>query len=49
MDFDSACKRLLLANSLFRTNNSIKDINISGIEHLTRKDIHKAKMMKVSF
>nr|WP_106782801.1 homoserine dehydrogenase [Lysinibacillus timonensis] len=42
--FDSACKILLLANSLLGTNYSINDIKISGIEHLTREDIHNAKM-----
>lgn len=42
--FDSACEILLLANSLLGTNYLLKDIKVSGIEHLTREDIHKEKM-----
>jgi homoserine dehydrogenase len=42
--FDSACKILLLANSLLGTNYSLEDIKINGIENLTREDIYQAKM-----
>lgn len=42
--FDSACKILLLANSLLGTNYTLNDITISGIEHLTKQDIQQAKI-----
>jgi homoserine dehydrogenase len=41
--FDTACKLLLLSNSLFGTDYSINDITINGIENLTKEDIDKAK------
>jgi homoserine dehydrogenase len=41
--FDSACKLLLLSNSLLGTNKSLKDITINGIENLTKDDMERAQ------
>jgi homoserine dehydrogenase len=41
--FDSACKLLLLANSLLGADFSLEDIKIAGIENLTKADMEKAK------
>ncbi|MFJ8526620.1 homoserine dehydrogenase [Bacillus sp. NPDC094106] len=40
---DSACKLLLLANSLLQTEYSLDDISVKGIEHIIKQDIQKAK------
>ncbi|PEZ03725.1 homoserine dehydrogenase [Bacillus sp. AFS018417] len=40
---DSACKLLLLANSLLRTEYSLEDITVKGIENLSKQDIQKVK------
>ncbi|KFN04511.1 homoserine dehydrogenase [Bacillus clarus] len=40
---DSACKLLLLANSLLRTEYSLGDICIKGIENVTKQQIQHAK------
>ena len=39
---DSACKILLIANSIYGKNLSLKDVNIIGIEHITKEQIRKA-------
>lgn len=39
---DSACKILLIANSIYGKNLSLKDVNIIGIEHITKDQIRKA-------
>lgn len=36
---DSACKLLLLTNSLMGTENKLTDIHIKGIEHVTKQQI----------
>jgi len=41
---DSACKILLLANGLLRTNYTLKDITVEGIQHITKADMQKAKI-----
>jgi homoserine dehydrogenase len=41
--FDTACKLLLLSNSLLGSNYSLKDIKVSGIENLTKADMEQAK------
>lgn len=41
--FDSACKLLLLSNSLLGTNFSLKDVKLSGIENLSYEDMAAAK------
>jgi homoserine dehydrogenase len=41
---DSSCKILLLSNSLMGTELSLKDIDIKGIENVTKEDIGKAKL-----
>jgi homoserine dehydrogenase len=41
--FDSACKLVLLANSLLGTNFSLKDVNISGIDTLSITNMKEAK------
>ncbi|SDC09907.1 homoserine dehydrogenase [Bacillus wiedmannii] len=40
---DSACKLLLLTNSLMGTENTLTDIHIKGIEHVTKQQIRNAK------
>lgn len=40
---DSACKLLLLTNSLMGTENKLTDIHIKGIEHVTKQQIRNAK------
>lgn len=40
---DSACKLLLLANSLFQTEYSLDDVSIKGIENVKKQDIEAAK------
>ncbi|HDR3490608.1 homoserine dehydrogenase [Bacillus wiedmannii] len=40
---DSACKLLLLTNSLMGTENMLTDIHIKGIEHVTKQQIRNAK------
>ena len=40
--FDSACKLLLLSNSLLGTNYSLKDVKITGIENLSKQDMERA-------
>ncbi|MED0989596.1 homoserine dehydrogenase [Bacillus nitratireducens] len=40
---DSACKLLLLTNSLMGTDYSLKDIQINGIEHVTAQQIQNEK------
>ncbi|MGR5988299.1 homoserine dehydrogenase [Bacillus sanguinis] len=40
---DSACKLLLLTNSLMGTENTLTDIHIKGIEHVTKQQIQNAK------
>ncbi|KPU52731.1 homoserine dehydrogenase [Bacillus wiedmannii] len=40
---DSACKLLLLVNSLMGTENTLTDIHIKGIEHVTKQQIRNAK------
>ncbi|MFE7376541.1 homoserine dehydrogenase [Bacillus cereus] len=40
---DSACKLLLLTNSLMKTENTLTDIHIKGIEHITKQQIRNAK------
>jgi homoserine dehydrogenase len=42
--FDTACKLLLLANSLLGSNYSLKDIKINGIENITKVDMEQAKL-----
>lgn len=42
--FDTACKLLLLSNSLLGSNYSLKDIKVSGIENLTKADMEQAKV-----
>lgn len=42
--FDTACKLLLLSNSLLGSDYSLKDIKIRGIENLTKADMEKAKL-----
>lgn len=39
---DSACKILLIANNVFGKYSSLKDVNIIGIEHITKEQIRKA-------
>jgi homoserine dehydrogenase len=41
--FDSACKLLLLSNSLLGTNYSLKEVKITGIENLSKQDMERAK------
>lgn len=43
---DSACKLLLLTNSLMGTENKLTDIHIKGIEHVTKQQIRNAKEQK---
>ena len=40
---DSACKLLLLSNSLLHTEYTIEDVNMKGIENVSKQDIQKAK------
>ncbi|EJR54889.1 hypothetical protein IIM_01829 [Bacillus cereus VD107] len=40
---DSACKLLLLTNSLMRTENTLTDIHVKGIENVTKLQIRNAK------
>ncbi|MBE7103657.1 homoserine dehydrogenase [Bacillus cereus] len=40
---DSACKLLLLTNSLMGIENTLADIHIKGIEHVTKQQIQCAK------
>ncbi|KEK22797.1 homoserine dehydrogenase [Bacillus gaemokensis] len=40
---DSACKLLLLANSLFEAEYSLENVSIQGIGSITKQDIQKAK------
>lgn len=40
---DSACKSLLLSNSLLRTEYTLEDVSIKGIENVSKRDILKAK------
>ncbi|MED2714905.1 homoserine dehydrogenase, partial [Bacillus thuringiensis] len=40
---DSACKLLLLTNSLMETEKTLTDIHIKGIEHVTKQQIQNAK------
>ncbi|MEY8348130.1 homoserine dehydrogenase [Bacillus cereus] len=40
---DSACKLLLLANSLFQAEYSLDDVSIKGIESVKKQDIETAK------
>ena len=40
---DSACKLLLLTNSLMGTEHMLTDIYIKGIEHVTKQQIRNAK------
>ncbi|MFF1991765.1 homoserine dehydrogenase [Bacillus mycoides] len=40
---DSACKLLLLTNSLMGTDYALKDMRIKGIEHVTTHQIQNAK------
>lgn len=40
---DSACKLLLLTNSLMETEKTLTDIHIKGIEHVTKQQIRNAK------
>lgn len=40
---DSGCKILLLSNTFLGTNYTIKDINIVGIDKVTKEDIVKGK------
>ncbi|MBC6973335.1 homoserine dehydrogenase [Bacillus sp. Xin] len=40
---DSACKLLLLANSLFQSEYSLDHVSVKGIEGVTKQDIEKAK------
>lgn len=41
---DSACKILLLANGLFHTKLTLEDIEIEGIEKITKADMQRAKI-----
>lgn len=41
---DSACKILLLANGLFHTKLTLKDMAIEGIEKITKADMQRAKI-----
>lgn len=41
---DSACKILLLANGLFHMNLTFGDIEIEGIEKITKADMQRAKI-----
>lgn len=40
---DSACKLLLLSNSLLHTEYTLEDISMKGIENVSKQDIQKAK------
>ncbi|PGT20416.1 homoserine dehydrogenase [Bacillus cereus] len=40
---DSACKLLLLTNSLMRVENTLTDIHVKGIENVTKQQIRNAK------
>ncbi|HHT7238209.1 MULTISPECIES: homoserine dehydrogenase [Bacillus] len=40
---DSACKLLLLTNSLMGVENSLTDIHVKGIENVTKQQIRNAK------
>ncbi|WP_020063140.1 homoserine dehydrogenase [Bacillus sp. 123MFChir2] len=40
---DSACKLLLLSNSLLHTEYTLEDISIKGIDNLSKQDIQEAK------
>ncbi len=40
---DSACKLLLLTNSLMGVENTLEDIQVNGIEHVTKQQIRTAK------
>lgn len=40
---DSACKLLLLTNSLMGVEYTLTDIHIKGIEHVTKQQIRNAK------
>ncbi|MCW9132425.1 homoserine dehydrogenase [Bacillus paramycoides] len=40
---DSACKLLLLTNSLMGVENTLEDIYVKGIEHVTKQQIRSAK------
>ncbi|HDV8362727.1 MULTISPECIES: homoserine dehydrogenase [Bacillus] len=40
---DSACKLLLLTNSLMETEKTLTDIHIKGIEHVTKQQFRNAK------
>ncbi|MDC2864339.1 homoserine dehydrogenase [Bacillus sp. BP-3] len=40
---DSACKLLLLSNSLLNTEYTLEDIRIKGIDDLSKQDIQEAK------
>ena len=41
--YDSACKILLLTNGLFETSFSLNDVQIEGIEHITKEKINEAQ------
>lgn len=41
---DSACKLLLIANGLFHTEYTLEDVEIQGIEHVTKGDMQLAKI-----
>ncbi|WP_303984766.1 homoserine dehydrogenase [Niallia circulans] len=41
---DSACKILLLANGLLHTNLTLEDVDIDGIDKITKADIQRAKI-----
>lgn len=41
--YDSACKILLLTNGLLETSFSLNDIQIEGIEHVTKEKINEAQ------
>ncbi|PFJ16975.1 homoserine dehydrogenase [Bacillus cereus] len=40
---DSACKLLLLTNSLMGVENTLENIHVKGIEHVTKQQIRNAK------
>ncbi|SFI76084.1 MULTISPECIES: homoserine dehydrogenase [unclassified Bacillus (in: firmicutes)] len=40
---DSACKLLLLSNSLLHTEYTLEDMSMKGIENVSKQDIQKAK------
>ncbi|MCM3737171.1 homoserine dehydrogenase [Bacillus cytotoxicus] len=40
---DSACKLLLLSNSLLQTEYTLEDVSIRGIENVSKQDIQTAK------